>query len=174
MTYPLYIPPNIYDDLITLCVNAQPEEARGVLMGEEMQVMAVIALEHIAPDLPLTLDTLNHSLPTKITGLSVIGLFHSRPTAPPVLSPQEVQKFANLNTLHLVVSLKGSKPQISAWGVGETVAFIPIVFDFDQYTQSKFRLSSWTQKQNIAMILMTTLSIIALIILSIILLPPAP
>jgi proteasome lid subunit RPN8/RPN11 len=176
---PLYIPPNVHDDLIAICNHAQPKQACGLLIGESMRLSYVIELENSAPD-PTRAFEINQAsadehLPRiQAEGLMLIGYFHSQPTADPVPSQATIRAFAPLNTVQLVISLKGTKPALGAWQIGENVTHVPIVFDPVEQNELKFRLSSWTQNQNIAMIIMTTLSIIALIILSIILLPPAP
>lgn len=163
MTQYLYIPPKIYDELIKICIDAQPNQASGLLIGD-----GDINGSHIAEIKLIEGQSLTE---LDFSGLNVIGFFHSCLTSPPVPSQKQVKDLAFLKTYHVMVSLKGQRPMVNGWHIAETVEHIPLVFDLDQQESRSF---AWTQNQNIAMISIVAISIIALIILSIILLPPAP
>ncbi len=167
MVQQLYLPPNIYDTLITTCVDAQPDEVCGFLIGDVMSVSAIQPMDQDNGSL------LHQVSQIQTTGLTVIGLFHSRLTAPPIPAPSQINELTHLNLCHLFVSLKTDRPSVGAWYItDETVEHVPISFDLERLDTASS--STWTQNQNIAMILFTVVSIIGLIILSIILLPPAP
>jgi hypothetical protein len=162
----LYIPPNIYDILIRTCVDGQPDDVQGALIGDSPHISSIRVFEN-KDDRCLN----QYIAQLSKDEINVVALFHSASTPQPVPTQQAVKDWAFLNAYHVMVSVKSDYPVIGAWYIGDSVEHVPIIFDLEQLDS---RSSIWTQNQNIAMIIITAFSIIALIILSIILLPPAP
>ncbi|KRF43425.1 Mov34/MPN/PAD-1 family protein [Paenibacillus sp. Soil787] len=110
----VYINQKVYNDLISHSFKRLPEEACGFILGgqahgknEELQASTFIPLRNVASNprnrfdispvemLPYLMDSNN----------TVIGLFHSHPTAPPIPSEQDLQTLWHAIPTYWILSM---------------------------------------------------------------------
>ena len=158
-------------------LSAAPSEACGLLAGARGRISRALPLGNAAdsPEARFRFDP-NEQLAALKTidgaGLDWIGVYHSHPNAPPIPSPEDIESAADSSLLHLIVSLERAKPRLKLWRV-DGLAVTPIALYFDTETAVEIDDPLSRHKQ-IAIVIAGVASLLLLLAVSLMLLPPAP
>ncbi len=154
-----------------------PMEACGILAGSREHISRAIALDNAAdaPDRHFRFDPeeqLEALNALDAYGLEWIGVYHSHPQAPPIPSPEDIEAAVDKGLLQLIVSLQSAKPKLKLWQVdGSSVTPIPLAFDTVRDAGSDDRLG---RPQRVAIVIAGIASVLLLLAVALMLLPPAP
>ncbi|MCY4146727.1 MAG: M67 family metallopeptidase [Chloroflexi bacterium] len=105
-------------------------------------------------------------------GLDWLGVYHSHPTTPPIPSQADRSGAADSSLLQLIVSLAYPKPRLKLWRVDGLTA-LPLELDFAD-APSIDEADELTRRQQMGMLAAGALSLLALLVIAIGLLPPVP
>jgi proteasome lid subunit RPN8/RPN11 len=155
-----------------------PDEVCGLLAGIGQEIYRAIPVTNIG-DTPRTHYQMNPS--EQITALKTIdadslewlGIYHSHPKSPPIPSPTDIADTTDYSLIHIIVSLKDSKPKLKAWQIGETHV-TPIDLIFNTQTPTNDAHEPLSNPQKTAIILTSIICVILMLVISFTLLPPAP
>lgn len=155
-----------------------PKEACGILAGKNGQVMRVIPAANVASDplhyYEMEAAALSRHLPgLEREGLELLGFYHSHPTGDPIPSPSDVAKATYPGTAYVIVGLKYGEARLAAWLIERRnvqrlnlhVGLYPPEPDADE---------PLSPAQRFAVLGAALLAFLILIVLSLMLLPPAP
>ena len=154
-----------------------PNEACGILAGSREHISRAIALDNAAdaPARHFRFDPEEQLEALKALdayGLEWIGVYHSHPQAPPIPSQEDIEAAVDRSLLQLIVSLESAKPKLKLWQVdGSSVTPIALVFDTEENADIDDHLSRHKQ---IAIFIAAIASVLLLLAVSLLLLPPAP
>ena len=155
-----------------------PEEVCGLLAGSGNRITKVFPISNIA-DAPETsyrlqpTEQLQAIKQIDADSLTWIGVYHSHPQSHPIPSPADIQQACDDSLLHLIVSLQRGKPKLKLWRIQATSAD-PIELLFDTQSKADQPDEPLSDRQKIAVILAAVLSLIAMLAISLTLLPAAP
>lgn len=155
-----------------------PNEVCGLLAGNDNQISQAIPIHNIA-DTPTTHYQLDPSQQIKslkqidTDNLLWIGIYHSHPKSQPIPSTTDIQNSTDSNLVHLIVSLKETKPKLKAWRIHET-SVIPIDMTFDTQSPTNDAHEPLSNTQKTAIILTSIICVILMLVISFTLLPAAP
>lgn len=164
--------------LLRHAIETAPQEACGLLAGVGEQVQAVIPIANSAAD-PRHFYRLDDTafaralLQLDRQGLDLVALYHSHPHGDPIPSPTDVQQATYPDTPYLIIGLRG-EPRLAVWQMryGEvTPVKVIIGVTSDGSRNDDGTLS---QAQRLAIIVSAILAFAFMIIVSLVLLPPAP
>lgn len=154
-----------------------PNEACGVLAGTREQISCAIPLDN-ASDSPNTHFRFDPNQQLKAlkaldaAGLGWVGVYHSHLHTPPIPSREDIEAAVDRGLLQLIVSLESAKPKLKLWQArGSSVTPIALVFDTDSVEAIDERLS---RGQQVAIVIAAIASVLLLLAVSLLLLPPAP
>jgi proteasome lid subunit RPN8/RPN11 len=147
-----------------------PQEACGLILGQQGQVERVVAAANIASD-PLRrymIDPqfLSQHLP------EAIGFYHSHPRGEPIPSPTDVREAFYPDMITLIAGLKG-EPSLAAWKIANG-RVDPIEMHIGPEAPPRYHDLPFTRAQKIAVAISIVAAFCLLIWLSVALLPPAP
>jgi len=154
-----------------------PNEACGILAGSREHISRAIPLDNAAdaPDRHFRFDPKEQLEALKALdayGLEWIGVYHSHPQTPPIPSQADIEAAVDSSLLQLIVSLQSAKPKLKLWQVdGSSVTPIGLVFDTEENVEFDDRLSRHKQ---VAIVIAGIASVLLLLAVSLMLLPPAP
>lgn len=155
-----------------------PNEVCGLLAGNGHHIYKAIPAKNIA-DQPATeylADPYDQLQALKLLdgeGLEWIGVYHSHPKSPPIVSPTDIENSTDAQLIHVIVSLQHTKPQLKAWRIDEDhIEAIDLIFDSETPNETAYEPLSKSQK--LAIILSGIISVLLLLTISFTLLPPAP
>lgn len=154
-----------------------PREACGILAGSRDQIRRTQPLRNAAekPDAHFRFDPNEQLKALKVidaAGLEWIGVYHSHPNAPPIPSAADIEASVDSGLLHLIVSLESSKPKLKLWQMYGSSA-TPIALQFD--TESDSDVDEYlSRRQHAAIVIAGIASVLLLLVVSLMLLPPAP
>ena len=156
---------------------AAPKEACGILAGTREQISRAMPLENAAaaPDRQFRLDPAEQLAALKALDaeeLDWVGIYHSHPGSPPIPSPEDIVAAVDSSLLQLIVSLEGAKPKLKLWQVDGSSA-TPIALAFDTEKQAGYG-DALSRRQQVAIVAAAIASVLLLLAVSIMLLPPAP
>jgi len=125
------IPAHIYDGIVTQAYAELPNEACGLLVGKEGEVLKQHALtnidhsnEHFSFD-PAEQFQVFRSARTE--GLEIIANYHSHPETPSRPSVEDIRLAYDPNILYLIVSLAAEIPVLKAFSIQNGAAIeVPI------------------------------------------------
>jgi desampylase len=154
-----------------------PEEVCGLLAGQAGKVERVIPVENVAADrrhhYEMSAVALSRHLPAlEREGLELVGFYHSHPNSDPIPSASDVAQATYPRTPYIIVGLRQHEARLAAWlmdkGQVERVHLHiglnpPEVIDQDVSPAQRF-----------AILWAALLAFFILLVLSLILLPPAP
>jgi proteasome lid subunit RPN8/RPN11 len=129
------IPTHIYDGIVAQAYSELPNEACGLLVGKESEVLIQHALtnidhspEHFSFD-PAEQFQVFRSARTE--GLEIIANYHSHPETPARPSVEDIRLAYDANILYLIVSLAAEIPVLKAFSIQNGISSeVPIeVFD---------------------------------------------
>lgn len=164
--------------MVDHCIGNLPEEACGLIAGQEEKAEAVIPIKNVA-DNPLhhyVIDD-NQQLQAlkKIDsqGLDWIAIFHSHPNSEPIPSLEDIRE-ADLNTpnlVHVIISLKHNTSRLQAWHIHDGQVDEVELLIGQQRSQA---IAPMSRLQIWAVLLAILISVVLLLAISFTLLPPAP
>lgn len=154
-----------------------PKEACGILAGTGERIRRAVPLNNAAASSEAQFrfdpnEQLKALKALDAAGLDWLGVYHSHPNAPPIPSAEDIQAAVDNSLLHLIVSLESAKPRLKLWLLDE-YSVTPIALTFDTQVDLGFddRLS---RNKQIAMVIAGIASVLLLLAISLLLLPPAP
>jgi len=155
-----------------------PNEVCGLLAGTDNHLVYAIPVTNVAkhPEVAYQLDPAEQLQALKQLDskqLEWLGVYHSHPKSPPIVSPTDIAQATDPKLIHLIVSLQHSKPQLKVWRIHDTeVEALDLIFDTE--TPSNIEYEPLSNSQKVAIILSGIISVLLLLIISLTLLPPAP
>ncbi len=169
----MWIRPELVKELMRLAREGAPYEVCGLLVGHGADVTEVIPVRNSAGD-PSTAYRLDDRefvramFSTEARGMSLVGFYHSHPSSVAMPSQTDIRQSAYPEALHLIIGLNG-EPPLTTWrlanGRAEHVEMyigdMPPVREPDMHRNAVVLASALT-------------AVIILIVLSLVLLPPAP
>lgn len=171
------IPYSVAREIAEHAASQAPREVCGLLAGTAKQIVRSFPVTNVAlsPETEYRLDAVEQLRTMKgidDCDLQLIGVYHSHPQSPPILSETDIEQALDHQLLHLVVSISSAKPKLKLWRVEEDqVAPIDLVFDAELTEVADEPLQT---KQGIAMLVVGISSLLILLAISFALLPPAP
>lgn len=174
----LYLPPEIVTRIVEHAAANPRHEVCGILGGSDRIIHSALPLENIDSKPDSRYSASPHSLLRAYRQLDdaneqVIGTYHSHPFSPPRPSDQDIRDMRQQlpGKILVIVSLQGSKPVLSAWKIDpDRVVSIELITSQKMQTDAM----QMSPAERSAALLMTLLAVLALIAISISLLPPAP
>lgn len=158
-------------------LSESPNEACGLLAGSREQISRAIPLGNAAksPDTHFSFDPNEELRALKAidaAGLGWVGVYHSHPMTPPIPSREDIRAAVDRSLLQLIISLESAKPRLKLWRVdGSSVTPIALAFDTENDAESDDNLS---RHKEIAIVIAAVASVLLLLAISLMLLPPAP
>ena len=158
-------------------LSAAPNEACGILAGTPERISRAIPLANAAdtPDRHFRFDPAEQLAALKAldaAGLGWVGVYHSHPRTPPIPSPADIEAVADSGLLQLIVSLESAKPKLKLWQVDRS-SVTPIALSFDKDSGAAID-AGLNRSQQAAMVIAAIASVLLLLAVSLMLLPPAP
>ena len=131
--YKLRIPRSIYDAMLQQARAELPNECCGQLAG----MIGEDGIGHVSHQFPLVNELASpveyQSAPfaaekaMRTLGIDLLAIYHSHPTSEPVPSRTDLDRnfygeMSNYSDglIHLIISLKGGRPHLRAWRLGES------------------------------------------------------
>lgn len=111
----------VYDEIVDAARKAAPLEACGLLAGNEKRVTKCYALTNVdaAAD-HYSMEPAEQFAAVKdmrARGLKIMGVWHSHPTSPPRMSPEDLRLAFTPEVIYVVVSLAGKEPSLCGYEV---------------------------------------------------------
>lgn len=117
----IQIPRQIINSMIAQAENELPNEACGLLVGNENEVIKQFALtnmdhspEHFSFDPAEQFQTLRSA---RADGLEIIANYHSHPETPARPSEEDIRLAYDPNIIYIIVSLASELPSIKAFRI---------------------------------------------------------
>ncbi len=155
-----------------------PNEVCGLLAGHSNQIQRAIPITNVASHstTEYKLDPIEQLKALKqldVEDLQWIGVYHSHPKSPPIVSKTDIQNASDSYLLYVIVSLQRKKPKLKAWKIQkDEVEAVDLLFDTQTPDNTAYEPLSKSQK--VAIILSGIISVLLLLTISLTLLPPAP
>lgn len=115
------IPKNVYDDIVSHALEANPIEACGYLAGLNGEVKYAIAMknidnsaEHFSFDPQEQFDAFKK---TQKEGLRLIAAYHSHPETPARPSEEDIKLAYDPSISYLIISLAGETPDMKSFKI---------------------------------------------------------
>jgi len=174
----LQIPYSIARQIADHAQDDYPHEVCGLLAGISNHIQIAIPISNIAenPETHYQLDPVEHLKALKQIDadmLEWIGVYHSHPKSPPILSTTDINNITDTQPLQLIISLKDKKPKLKVWQIQDN-NITPIDLIFDTQTPPNDAHEPLSNTQKVAIILTSILCVMLMLAISFTLLPPAP
>lgn len=155
-----------------------PDEVCGLIAGQDNHISYAVAMRNIAEGAQhaYSIDANEQLQALKAiddADLSWIGVYHSHPNSPPLPSAEDQTKVSDYGLLHMIVSLRGSKPAFKLWQFHPRGAN-RLDLQFDSDLTSDVADPPLTRQQKIAVLIAGAFAVLLLLGISLSLLPPAP
>lgn len=155
-----------------------PNEACGVLLGDQNEVKQIVPLLNIAVSPRNSYRIDDRSLVqtffnAKRTGLAVMGFYHSHPKGDPIPSQTDIRQSTYPELPHLIVGMRSGEPHLAAWAI-QYGQVQPIEVVLASKPANEKPDEGFSSAQKFAIIMATIIAFVFMIILSLSLLPPAP
>lgn len=114
----IFIYKNVYDEILSICKKAYPQEACGFLLGKEDTIFEIVSCRNIAenPNRSFFMDPVDHFATQKKARhkkIYILGFFHSHPDGTPSPSSRDDQDLPKENYVCLICSYTlGNEPVI--------------------------------------------------------------
>jgi len=156
--------------LIKHAQDAAPDEACGLILGDQQRVNAIVPTENIAANPRHHYRIDDRALIENFD--RIIGIYHSHPRSQAIPSSTDIQESCYPEFVHVIIGLQGKSPQIAAWHIRHgRVESVQVIIN-DQPPQDIPKALTQTQQ---AVLLVSALAVVmAVIFISLMLLPPAP
>lgn len=119
------IPKNVYDDIISHALEANPIEACGYLAGLNGEVKYAIRMknidnsaEHFSFDPQEQFDAFKK---TQKEGLRLIAAYHSHPETPARPSEEDIKLAYDPSISYLIISLSGETPDVKSFKIKNSI-----------------------------------------------------
>lgn len=164
--------------IIQHAISASPAEVCGLLGGQQGEVESVIPIQNIAanPQIHFDMDPrafVRAIFDLEAQGLSLVAVYHSHPNGDPIPSPTDIEEFYYPEIDYLIVGTGSDQPQLAAWNIRDgEVNRAELSVGAGNHELSTSETLSPVQRA--AVVLSLLLAVTFLIVVSLILLPPAP
>ena len=130
----LLIPRQIFNEMLSHCKAAYPNEACGILAGRGSKVVRIYPIENTeaspvsylmdpAEQFAVVKDLREHSL-------SMLAIFHSHPSSPAFPSPKDVDLAFYDDSVYIIVGLMEKNPEAKGYLIrNREVKEIPVVVE---------------------------------------------
>lgn len=155
-------------------------EVCGLIAGRAGQAVRVIPVPNSAEDpqhfYEMDSAELARHLPAiEREGLEVIAFYHSHPEGDPIPSQTDIREAYYPDTAYLIVGLRGGDARFGAWQIRHRqVTPIPVHIGTLPPPRTVNEDTELSKSQRVAVVTTGIIAVIALILVSIYLLPPAP
>jgi len=117
----IFIPQNIFDDMIAHCKEGYPYEACGILAGKDNKVSKLYRMRNVeGSPVSYLMDSQEQFQVMKTMrdeGLSIVALFHSHPDSPAYPSAKDVQLAFYEDSAYVIVSLASKETVAKAFSI---------------------------------------------------------
>ena len=154
-----------------------PNEACGLLAGDDATIRRAIPLRNVAADSSdrYQIDPEEQLAALKVIdadGLDWTGVYHSHPRSAPIPSRTDIDEAQDAKLLHLIISLERVKPRLKLWRIdGDSVRPVELIFSSELRSAESRQFSS---AHRIAIVVAGIASLMLLVAISVSLLPPPP
>jgi len=150
--------------------SAAPHEACGLILGAGHQVDQVVPAKNITTD-PMHHFRVDDALVVQHFN-QIIGVYHSHPRSAPVPSSTDIQESCYPEFIHVIIGLQGESPRLAAWRIRHgRVDSIQVHIDDRPPDNIPQQL---TAPQVVALLVGTLAVALVVLLISLMLLPPAP
>jgi proteasome lid subunit RPN8/RPN11 len=159
---------------------ARPREACGLIAGHGTQAQQILPAENVAadPERFYVIDpaALAKHLPAlERQGQALIAFYHSHPQGDPIPSQTDIAEVTYGDIPYLIIGLRGGEARFAAWRFDRGRALPVALHIGDVPPPEGFAPDDALSKpQRVAVVVAGIIAVIALIVVSILLLPPAP
>lgn len=123
MSDKLFITKDIFNEMISLCRQAYPNEACGILAGKGNEVLKIYKMANIenSPVSYLTdsMEQFKVMKDMRENNLSMVAIFHSHPSSAAYPSRRDVNLAFYQDTAYVVVGLAEKEPVVKAFSIRE-------------------------------------------------------
>ena len=164
--------------LIGYAVEAAPYEACGLIAGRGHTARWIIPIANIAsePQQYYEMDQrafVEAMFAIQRRSLKLIGIYHSHPKDAPIPSKTDIRQAHYPEVEYLIISLRGETPCLAAWRVHDhEVESLEV--SVGALAISGEKPAQLSDAQKAAIIVSALLALLAVIVISLALLPPAP
>lgn len=118
----LVIPKNLFDEMISHCRDAYPNEACGILAGNGEEVLKVYKMANIEKSpVSYEFDSREHINAIKNmreNNYKMLAIFHSHPSSPAYPSAKDVSLAFYEDSIYVIVSLIEKQPVVKGFLIG--------------------------------------------------------
>jgi len=125
----LFISKNLFEEIISHCREAHPNEACGILAGNGEEVFKVYKMSNIEKSsVSYFMDSMEQSAVQKdmrVNGISMLAIFHSHPSATAYPSMKDIElalwdgEPAHGDVVYIIISLSEKQPVVKGFLIGE-------------------------------------------------------
>lgn len=173
----LWLTPSQAKTLFQQAQQAAPAEICGLISGQNGQALEIVPINNIAAD-PSMRYHLNPEQQAKALirfqkqKRDLLAIYHSHPAGDPIPSPVDIREAAYPDAIHLIIGLGSIEPRLGAWHIADDVTPIDI---YVSHTRPTVRPTPpLTPAQRTLVVLTLVITFLAVIAISLYLLPPAP
>lgn len=163
-------------ELIAYALQSEPDETCGILAGRQAKVEKIIPINNVADDPThfffLDPQQLAQILPDLYAeNLDILAYYHSHPRGNPIPSATDIAS-ADFGSVHLIIGLRQDTPQLAAWEIKNLeVDRVELSIGLNKRDEEATTVS---RAQHYAILLSTLIAVLLVLIISFLLLPPAP
>lgn len=163
--------------IVTHTRAAAPQEACGLIFGRGIRAEVIVPVANVAAD-PQRHYMMNPAemaeyLPAHDrAGLTLIGLYHSHPAGEPIPSQTDIREATFPHTAYLIAGLRRNQPKLAAWTI--TNGRVQRISLHIGHTAPPSTEPPLSRAQQAAILVSAVLAFVAMLALSLYLLPPAP
>ena len=158
--------------------SSYPQEACGLIAGTDKCISRAHPLSNVAdePEVAFALEPNEQLKALKMLDaakLNWIGVYHSHPKTRPIPSAVDISETSDVALLHLIVSLRSSKPAFQLWQVRDQ-SVDPLELYFESEPRQAIAEPALSQQQKIAIVMAGAIGLVLMLAVAFSLLPPAP
>lgn len=174
----IWLLPEHADSLAAHTERESPREACGLIAGREGRVVEIIPIANSAtqPETGYYMDEADLAralLGLEGRGLSLLAFYHSHPKSDPLPSPADLRAAAYPDVPYLIVRLRHSTLEITAWYLSAAGAE-PVDVHIGTDAPPPQPFAALSHPARMAILLAAAIAVILLLVVSLSLLPPAP
>ncbi len=174
----LWLPSTLAREMVLHARADAPHEVCGILAGRGAYVERVIPVANraVAPHHHYQMDErqLTEVLFTlEAGGLELLGFYHSHPAGDPIPSPTDIREAHYPRTAYLIVGLRHAEPRLAAWEINHGDV-LPVELVVGDVAPPIAENRTFSPAQRMAIVVSMILAFLAVIVISLSLLPPAP
>lgn len=164
--------------LVHLAINAIPNEICGLIAGSNDQAKSIMPITNAA-DVPekrffmQPSELLRALKQINDDGQELLAIYHSHPKDDPIPSQSDIRETQYPDAIHLIISLKYQTPRLQAWQIHD-MEVSPVEIVIGAKSPQNEKTQKLTQFQKYAIVITALLAFLAVLAISITLLPPAP